>query len=141
MRTYYRATGGIDGAIQTLLFWAVILTAPVWLPILAIVVAWEALFPKKHETVPVPPPRPAYVAPAPVYTTNPRPSPAASAPVFKTPAKPPAKAALVEEPGTPICRAYRKLEQKGIADIAAGYPGMGGHNLKLAQAKLIEHGC
>lgn len=49
MRTFYRATGGIDGAIQTLLFWAVILTAPIWVPVVALVILYEAFFPKKYE--------------------------------------------------------------------------------------------
>ena len=31
MRTYYRASGGADAAIQGLIFWAVLLTSPVWI--------------------------------------------------------------------------------------------------------------
>jgi hypothetical protein len=44
MRTYYRASGGVDGAIQTLLFWAVLLTAPIWIPAIGLYLLWQLLF-------------------------------------------------------------------------------------------------
>jgi hypothetical protein len=47
VRTYYRTTGGVDGAVQTLLFWGVVLTAPVWVPV-AIVLAGVALYAETH---------------------------------------------------------------------------------------------
>lgn len=52
MRTYYRASGGVDGAIQTLLFWVVIVSAPVWVPI-AFVVLLVTMW---HEAHPSPKP-------------------------------------------------------------------------------------
>jgi len=139
MRTYYRASGGVDGAIQTLLFWAVILTAPIWVPVIGLIVLYEALFPKKYEQIPVP--KPAIVrtyTAAPAYVPLPRPvasAPVASAPVKRASVKP------IEPIESALCRAYRKLEEKGIADVARGYPGMGSYNIKEARAKLIEHNC
>jgi hypothetical protein len=54
MRTYYRASGGVDGAIQTLLFWAVMLTAPIWIPALLIFGAWTYFTADKKPPEPVP---------------------------------------------------------------------------------------
>jgi hypothetical protein len=57
MRTYYRAAGGIDGAIQTLLFWAVILTAPIWIPAGLIFVAYTLWVDAHPSPKPVPAPQ------------------------------------------------------------------------------------
>jgi len=119
MRTYYRATGGVDGAIQTLLFWAVILTAPIWVPVIGLIVLYEALFPKKYEQVPVP-------TPAPI--------------VYTTPASIPQGPALAGSTSA-ICRSYIKLEALGRAHIAEGQTARGTDNIKYARKRLQENGC
>ena len=41
MRTYYRASGGLDAAVQGLIFWAVLLTSPIWIVGIGGLVAYE----------------------------------------------------------------------------------------------------
>ena len=41
MRTYYRASGGLDAAVQGLIFWAVLLTSPIWIVGIGGLMAYE----------------------------------------------------------------------------------------------------
>ena len=41
MRTYYRASGGLDAAVQGLIFWAVLLTSTSWIVGIGGLVAYE----------------------------------------------------------------------------------------------------